>query len=193
MLAYTLRRLLQGAVVLLAVIWFSFTLSYFQPDGALAPAYFLCKTHPTHACLNLLHQPVRPLEAVPRAVLGLSRGRGRPLQPRPLVRADRVGLGAAPGVHPSHVLARPRLAGARHAHRGAARDLPGMAAQLDPGLLRDGRHVRALLHPGVRPWLRAPRRLQLPPPLAPGPAAQQRRPVGDLHGPRGVRPPRRRP
>jgi peptide/nickel transport system permease protein len=52
MLAYTLRRLGQGAIVLLAVIWFTFTLSYFQPDGALAPAYYLCKTHPTHACLQ---------------------------------------------------------------------------------------------------------------------------------------------
>ncbi len=53
MLAYTLRRLASGAVVLLAVIWFSFTLSYFQPDGALAPAYYLCKTHVTRQCLNL--------------------------------------------------------------------------------------------------------------------------------------------
>lgn len=52
MLVYTLRRLLQGAVVLLVVIWFSFTLTYFQPDGALAPAYYLCKTHLTHACLQ---------------------------------------------------------------------------------------------------------------------------------------------
>ena len=52
MVTYTLRRLLQGAIVLLAVIWFSFTLTYFQPDGALAPAYYECKERLTHACLH---------------------------------------------------------------------------------------------------------------------------------------------
>ena len=52
MFAYTVRRLLQGLLVVLAVIWFSFTLSYFQPDGALAPAYFACKTKLTQACLQ---------------------------------------------------------------------------------------------------------------------------------------------
>jgi peptide/nickel transport system permease protein len=52
MFAYTVRRLLQGAFVLLVVIWFTFTLSYFQPEGARAPAYILCGTHQTKACLN---------------------------------------------------------------------------------------------------------------------------------------------
>lgn len=52
MLAYIVRRLLQGFVVLLIVVWFTFTLSYFQPQGALAPAYYLCGTHQTPACLN---------------------------------------------------------------------------------------------------------------------------------------------
>ncbi len=52
MLAYTVRRLFAGFLVLLAVIWFTFTLTYFQPDGALAPAYTLCRQHLTRACLN---------------------------------------------------------------------------------------------------------------------------------------------
>jgi peptide/nickel transport system permease protein len=52
MLAYIVRRLLQGFFVLLVVIWFTFTLSYFQPEGALAPAYILCGTHQTPACLH---------------------------------------------------------------------------------------------------------------------------------------------
>jgi peptide/nickel transport system permease protein len=52
MLAYTVRRLFHGAFVLLVVIWFTFTLSYFQPQGAKAPAYILCGTHQTPACLN---------------------------------------------------------------------------------------------------------------------------------------------
>jgi peptide/nickel transport system permease protein len=51
-LAYTARRLLAGFFVLLCVIWFTFTLTYFQPDGALAPAYTLCRQHLTKACLN---------------------------------------------------------------------------------------------------------------------------------------------
>jgi peptide/nickel transport system permease protein len=50
-LAYTVRRLLQGLFVLLAVIWFTFTLSYLQPQGADAPAYVLCSTHLTPQCL----------------------------------------------------------------------------------------------------------------------------------------------
>lgn len=52
MLAYTARRLLQGFIVLLFVVWFSFSLTYLQPDGALAPAYSLCGTHQTPACLH---------------------------------------------------------------------------------------------------------------------------------------------
>jgi peptide/nickel transport system permease protein len=52
MLAYLIRRLLQGLFVVVAVIWFTFTLSYFQPLGAKAPAYFLCGTHQTAACIN---------------------------------------------------------------------------------------------------------------------------------------------
>jgi peptide/nickel transport system permease protein len=52
MLVYTVRRLFHGAFVLLAVIWFTFTLSYFQPEGAKAPAYILCGTHQTRSCLN---------------------------------------------------------------------------------------------------------------------------------------------
>lgn len=52
MLAYTVRRLFAGFLVLLFVIWFTFTLTYFQPDGALAPAYTLCRQHLTKACLN---------------------------------------------------------------------------------------------------------------------------------------------
>jgi peptide/nickel transport system permease protein len=51
-LAYTVRRLLQGISVVVAVIWFTFTLSYFQPDGALAPAYTLCQEHQTRSCLQ---------------------------------------------------------------------------------------------------------------------------------------------
>jgi peptide/nickel transport system permease protein len=52
MLSYVVRRLLQGAFVILFVIIFSFSLSYLQPHGALAPAYILCGTHQTTACLN---------------------------------------------------------------------------------------------------------------------------------------------
>lgn len=52
MVSYLIRRFLHGVFVLLFIIWFVFTLSYFQPDGALAPAYLLCKTHTTRACLN---------------------------------------------------------------------------------------------------------------------------------------------
>jgi peptide/nickel transport system permease protein len=52
MLAYIVRRLLQGFFVLLVVVWFTFTLSYFQPEGAKAPAYYLCGTHQTKACLH---------------------------------------------------------------------------------------------------------------------------------------------
>jgi peptide/nickel transport system permease protein len=51
-LAYLVRRFLQSVVVLVGVIWFVFTLSYFQPEGALAPAYILCRTHATPACIN---------------------------------------------------------------------------------------------------------------------------------------------
>jgi peptide/nickel transport system permease protein len=53
MIAYVIRRLLQGLIVLLIVLWFTFTLSYFQkPHGSLAPAYILCGVRQTHACLN---------------------------------------------------------------------------------------------------------------------------------------------
>jgi peptide/nickel transport system permease protein len=52
MLSYIVRRLLQGAFVILFVIIFSFSLSYLQPHGADAPAYILCGTHQTTACLN---------------------------------------------------------------------------------------------------------------------------------------------
>jgi peptide/nickel transport system permease protein len=51
-LAYIVRRLFAGIIVLLGVIWFTFTLTYFQPDGALAPAYLLCRQHLTKSCLN---------------------------------------------------------------------------------------------------------------------------------------------
>lgn len=52
MVTYLIRRFFHGAFVLLFIIWFVFTLSYFQPDGAIAPAYLLCKTHATPACIN---------------------------------------------------------------------------------------------------------------------------------------------
>jgi peptide/nickel transport system permease protein len=52
MLAYTIRRLFQGLFVLAFVIWFTFSLSYLQPQGAYAPAHILCSTHQTRACLN---------------------------------------------------------------------------------------------------------------------------------------------
>jgi peptide/nickel transport system permease protein len=53
MLYYVVRRLLQGIVVLIIVLWFTFTLAYFQkPHGALSPAYVLCGTHLTHACIQ---------------------------------------------------------------------------------------------------------------------------------------------
>jgi peptide/nickel transport system permease protein len=52
MIAYTIRRLFQGVLVLLSVIWFTFTLSYLQPDGARAPAYILCGTHQSPACIS---------------------------------------------------------------------------------------------------------------------------------------------
>jgi peptide/nickel transport system permease protein len=52
-LAYIVRRLLQGLLVLVLVLWFTFTLAYFQqPHGATSPAYILCGVHLTHACLN---------------------------------------------------------------------------------------------------------------------------------------------
>src|ERR1039458_10063360 len=53
MIAYVIRRLLQGLIVLLIVLWFTFTLSYFQkPHGSLAPAYILAGVRQTHACLD---------------------------------------------------------------------------------------------------------------------------------------------
>lgn len=52
MTAYLIRRVLFGLFVVLFVIWFTFTLSYLQPEGALAPAYILCGTHQTPACLH---------------------------------------------------------------------------------------------------------------------------------------------
>lgn len=53
MLSYLIRRLAQGAFVLLFVIWFSFSLSYLQkPYGSLSPAYILCNEHLSRACLN---------------------------------------------------------------------------------------------------------------------------------------------
>lgn len=52
MLSYLVRRTLQGLFVVLFVIWFTFTLSYFQPEGAEAPAYVLCNTHQTPSCLH---------------------------------------------------------------------------------------------------------------------------------------------
>lgn len=52
MLSYLIRRIGQGLLVLIAVIWFTFTLSYLQPEGADAPAYILCGTHQSRACLN---------------------------------------------------------------------------------------------------------------------------------------------
>jgi peptide/nickel transport system permease protein len=56
-LAYVVRRLGAGVFVLLFVIWFTFSLQYFQTYGALAPAHILCNTHATHACLNnVIHQ-----------------------------------------------------------------------------------------------------------------------------------------
>lgn len=52
MTAYLIRRVLYGAFVVVFVIWFTFTLSYAQPQGALTPAYILCGTHQTRACLD---------------------------------------------------------------------------------------------------------------------------------------------
>ncbi len=52
MLAYTIRRLAQGLLVTLTVMLFVFSLSYLQPDGSYAPAYYLCRTRLTQACLQ---------------------------------------------------------------------------------------------------------------------------------------------
>jgi peptide/nickel transport system permease protein len=52
MLAYLIRRVLQGIFVLLVVVIFTFTLSYLQPHGAKAPAYLLCGTHQSPSCIN---------------------------------------------------------------------------------------------------------------------------------------------
>ncbi len=49
---YLLRRAGAGALVILFVIWFTFTLQYFQTYGALAPAHVVCAEHATKACLN---------------------------------------------------------------------------------------------------------------------------------------------
>jgi peptide/nickel transport system permease protein len=49
---YIIRRLGQGLFVLLFVIWFTFSLQYFQTYGADAPAHIICATHVTPACLN---------------------------------------------------------------------------------------------------------------------------------------------
>jgi peptide/nickel transport system permease protein len=51
-LLYSLKRALQGLFVLLFVIWFTFSLQYFQTYGALAPAHIICANHVTPACLN---------------------------------------------------------------------------------------------------------------------------------------------
>ena len=57
MTLYLLRRLGAGALVLLGVIWFTFTLQYFQTYGALAPAHIVCAQHMTNSCLNgVIHQ-----------------------------------------------------------------------------------------------------------------------------------------
>lgn len=52
MIRYTLRRVLEGLFVLLFVIWFAFSLQYFQTYGAEAPAHIICATHVTSACLK---------------------------------------------------------------------------------------------------------------------------------------------
>ncbi len=54
MLSYTIRRLLQGLVVFLIVVWFTFTLQYWQPGGYLAPVYTACSLHPYPACYDPL-------------------------------------------------------------------------------------------------------------------------------------------
>jgi peptide/nickel transport system permease protein len=51
-LLYVVRRLGAGVFVLLFVIWFTFSLQYFQTDGVDAPAYIICATHITPACLD---------------------------------------------------------------------------------------------------------------------------------------------
>jgi peptide/nickel transport system permease protein len=52
MFAYLVRRLLQAVLVTFLVVWFVFSLSYLQPDGAEAPAYTICKEHQTPTCLH---------------------------------------------------------------------------------------------------------------------------------------------
>jgi peptide/nickel transport system permease protein len=52
MIAFMLRRLCAGLFVLLFVIWFTFSLQYFQTYAAEAPAHLLCGTHATQACLD---------------------------------------------------------------------------------------------------------------------------------------------
>jgi peptide/nickel transport system permease protein len=52
MLTFVVRRLFQGLLILLGVIWFTFSLTYFQVHGAKAPAWIVCGTHVTPACLN---------------------------------------------------------------------------------------------------------------------------------------------
>lgn len=52
MLAYIVRRLLIGVFVLLVVIVFTFSMPYFLPHGAETPAWYLCGTHITKACLH---------------------------------------------------------------------------------------------------------------------------------------------
>ena len=53
MVAYLVRRLLAAIFVVLFIIWFTFTLQYFQnPYGVDTPAHLLCGTHQTPSCLN---------------------------------------------------------------------------------------------------------------------------------------------
>ncbi len=52
MITYIVRRFAAGIFVLLFVIWFTFSLQYFQTYGALAPAHLVCGVHATSACLN---------------------------------------------------------------------------------------------------------------------------------------------
>jgi peptide/nickel transport system permease protein len=50
-LTYIIRRLLQGFVVLVLVLIFTFSLPYFQSQGVLHEAYVLCGQHITHSCI----------------------------------------------------------------------------------------------------------------------------------------------
>ena len=52
MIAYLIRRVGAGVLVLLGVIWFTFSLQYFQTYGALAPAYIVCAQHLNPGCLH---------------------------------------------------------------------------------------------------------------------------------------------